>query len=167
MELGQAIEALCDAGVEFVVIGGVAAALHGGAIVTFDLDIFYFRDDLNLQRLVNALAPFHPRLRGVPGELPFVWDKATLRNASILTLATDLGDIDLLAEVGGVGSYQDAKATSISVRAYGRRFQVLDLRSLIRAKRAAGRDKDLRSLPELESLLEAQELNEDRTANES
>ena len=111
----------------------------------------------NLKRLVTALAPFHPRPRGFPDELPFIWDETTLRNATVLTLQTDLGEIDLLAEVAGLGSWDEVKAGSILVEAFERTISILDLPSLIRAKRAAGRQKDLAALPELESLLEATE----------
>jgi hypothetical protein len=143
--------------VEFVVIGGVSATLHGSARVTLDLDICYSRVPANLSRLAAALTPFHPRLRGLPDGLPFHWEERTLRNASVLTLQTDIGEIDLLAEVAGIGSYGDVKAHSIAVEAFGRQIFTLDLPALIRAKRAAGRQKDLAALPELESLLEAGE----------
>jgi hypothetical protein len=89
--------------------------------------------------------------------LPFIWDEATLRNGTNFTLATDAGAVDLLAEVTGLGSFEDVHSGSVSVNAFGRRVRTLDLRSLIQAKRAAGREKDLRALPELESLLEAEE----------
>lgn len=82
----------------FVVIGGVCSILHGGSMLTFDVfDICYSKATSNLRHLVAALAPFHPRPRGFPEGLPFVWDDATLRNATVLTLQTDLGEIDLLA----------------------------------------------------------------------
>jgi hypothetical protein len=157
MQFESALKALCDAKVEFVVIGGVAASFHGSAHVTFDLDICYSRNAANLRRLAEALAPFHPRLRDFPPGLPFIWDESTLRNGSLFTLVTDLGHIDLLGEVLGLGGYDEVKARSNVVEAYGRRIPTLDLTALITAKRAAGRDKDLLVLPELESLLEAEE----------
>jgi hypothetical protein len=103
------------------------------------------------------LAAFHPRLRDLPEGLPFVWDQTTLRNAAFLTLSTDLGAIDLLAEVTGLGGFAEVKANSILVQAFDREVWTLDLPALIRAKRAAGRAKDLQVLPELEGLLEAGE----------
>jgi predicted nucleotidyltransferase len=157
VEFDRALQALCDAGVEFVVVGGVGAFLHGIDRLTIVLEICYARSAMNLKRLVKALAPFHPRPRGFPGGLPFIWDDATLRNGSLFTLETDLGDIDLLGEIAGLGAYDDVKAGSIEVEAHGRRFSTLDLRRLIKAKRAAGRPRDLDALPELESLLEAEE----------
>lgn len=152
-----AVRVLVDADVEFVLIGGWAAIIHGSRYMTDDLDICYSRKPENLGRLARALAPYHPRLRDLPKELPFVWDESTLRNGTVFTLATDLGDIDLLGEVSGLGSFEEMQASSYVAEAFGRKVRTLDLRSLIKAKRAAGRDKDIAVLPELEGLLEAQE----------
>jgi len=153
----RSVQILCDAGVEFVIIGGVAANLHGSARVTFDLDICYKRSGANVKRLADALAPFQPRPKQFPEGVPFVWDERTLRNTTVLTLDTSLGEIDLLAEVAGIGAYEEVKAHSVQVRAYDRDLFAIDLRSLILAKRTAGREKDLYALPELETLLEASE----------
>jgi hypothetical protein len=157
MQFERAVRALCDAEVEFVVIGGVSATFHGSARVTYDLDICYSRTAANLRKLTAALSPFHPRPRGFAPNLPFVWDETTLRNGTIFTLQTDIGEIDLLAEVEGLGAFSDVKEHSITVEAFGRKVTTLDLPGLIRAKRATGREKDLSALPELESLLEAGE----------
>ena len=157
MQFEKAVQTLCDAGVEFVVIGGLSATFHGSSQVTYDLDICYSRSSANLRLLASALGPFHPRPRGLPAGLPFVWDERTLSNATVLTLQTDIGEIDLLAEVTGLGAFEDVKRHSTIVEAFDREIATLDLASLIRAKRAAGREKDLRSLAELESLLEAED----------
>ncbi len=157
MQLERAVRLLCDAGVEFVIIGGVSAALHGSARVTYDLDICYSRAPPNLRRLAAALAPYNPRPREFPESLPFVWDEVTLRNGTVFTLQTDLGAIDLLSEVQGLGAFDEVKAHSIEVAAFDRRMLTLDLHSLIQAKRAAGREKDIAGITELESLLEAAE----------
>ena len=155
MQFERAVQALCDASVEFVVIGGLSATFHGSARVTYDLDICYSHASANLRRLTEALAPFHPRPRGFPAGLPFVWDEGTLRNGTVFTLQTDIGEIDLLAEVTGLGAFDEVKLHSITVEAFERQVPTLDLTGLIQAKRAAGREKDLSALPELESLLEA------------
>jgi hypothetical protein len=157
MQFEKAVQTLCDAGVDFVVIGGVSATLHGSAQVTYDLDICYSRASANLRRLIEALTPFHPRPRGFPADLPFVWDEATLHNGTVFTLQTDIGEIDLLAEVTGLGAFEEVKQQAITVEAFDRQIATLDLPALIRAKRATGRDKDLIALAELESLLEAGE----------
>jgi hypothetical protein len=155
MQFERAIQALCDGGVDFVVIGGVSATFHGSARVTFDLDICFSRSAANLRRLVAALDPFHPNPRGFPPGLPFLWEETTLRNTTILTLQTDIGEIDLLAEVAGLGAFDDVRKHSIIVDAFERQIATLDLPALIQTKKAAGREKDLASLPELEGLLEA------------
>jgi hypothetical protein len=157
MNFATAVQVLSDAKIDFVLIGGLAAILHGSSRVTFDLDICFSRSSANLKRLADALAPFHPRPRGFPKELPFVWDAGTLRNGTVFTLETDLGPIDLLAEVAGVGGYEEVLASSVQVEAFDRTIRLLDLRGLIRSKRAAGRPKDLADVAALESLLEAEE----------
>jgi hypothetical protein len=157
MNVEAAIQALVDARVEFVIIGGWSAILNGSSYVTNDLDICFARDSGNLRRLAQALAPFHPRLRDLPKGLPFVWDHATLRNGTVFTLETDLGKIDLLAEVAGLGTFEEVAGGLVVTEAFGRQVRILDLKSLIKSKRAAGRQKDLLLLPELESLLEAEE----------
>lgn len=155
MTFDAPVQALCDGGVDFIIIGGLAAILHGSAYATNDLDLFISRDTDNLKRVALALEPFHPRLRDIPAELPFVWDAATLRNGTIFTLTATLGRIDLLMEVAGLGSYPDAKTKAIKVEAFGRQVLTLDLASLIQSKKAAGRDKDLAVVRELEGLLDS------------
>jgi hypothetical protein len=157
MNIKALVQALADANADFVIIGGWSAILHGSNYITLDLDISFSRERSNLRKLVRALAPFHPKLRNFPAALPFVWDEATLGNGTVFTLVTDLGDIDLLGEVAGVGGFQDVKQASVLMEAFDRKVWTLDLPALVRAKKAAGREKDLRILPELEGLLEARE----------
>ena len=151
----KAIHVLTDAGVEFVVIGGFSAILHGSAHATLDLDILFSRGTDNFARLTRALAPYHPRPDGFPEGLPFLWEEATLRNGTVFTLKTDLGRIDLMTEVSGLGSFSEIWEQSVEADLYGRRVRTLSLQDLIKAKRAAGRVKDLQVLPELESIQEA------------
>lgn len=108
----------------------------------------------NLKRLVAALAPHHPRLRGAPAELPFVLDERVLKQGSNFTFQTDFGDIDLLGELSGVGQFRELARDAVSIELYGMRINVASLEALIRSKRAAGRSKDLSALPELEALKE-------------
>lgn len=146
------LEALGRASVDFVVVGGIAAVLHGSARVTLDVDIAFSRERENCQRLAAALAPFSPKLRGAPPDLPFTLDAQTLRAGSNFTLETTLGDLDLLGEITGFSSYQEIKSFAEEKEVYGLKIRVLSLEGLIRAKRAAGRPKDLDHLPELEAL---------------
>ena len=137
-------------GVGFVVIGGVASSIHGSSRATFDLDLVYDRSDANLTRVVEALAPLHPYLRGAPPGLPFRFDFKTLQNGLNFTLTSDLGDIDLFGEVPGGGVYQNLLKETIEVRlADDVSIQVVDLDALIRLKNAAGRARDLEAVAEL------------------
>ena len=111
--LVEGIITLARHGVEFVVIGGMAIRTHGSSYLTQDLDICYSRDRENLRKIVEALAPVRPRPRGIPADLPFVWDLATLYNGTNFTFETTLGHIDMLGEVKGVGTYHDAVNESV------------------------------------------------------
>jgi hypothetical protein len=144
--------ALEDARVDFVVVGGIAAILHGAAYQTNDLDISYARDEANIKKLAAFLKKVHARLRGAPPDLPFRPDEPTLKAGLNFTFRTDSGDLDLLGELDGLGRHDRVLAGSIVVDLYGRRVRVLDLDGLILTKRAAGRPKDQLSLPELEAL---------------
>ncbi len=90
---------LLQSQVEFVVIGGIAAIAHGSARVTYDLDIVYRRTPENLERVVAALRPHDPYLRGAPPGLPFRWDAATLKRGlnftgrSVTLFETVINDI--------------------------------------------------------------------------
>ncbi|HQU84690.1 MAG TPA: hypothetical protein PKY59_16245 [Pyrinomonadaceae bacterium] len=159
IELEPAIQALYRNEVEFVVVGGVAITAYGSAYVTQDLDFCYSRSLPNLKKIANALASFNPRLRGFPKELPFIWDERTLQNGTNFTLDTDLGDIDLLGEVSGVGDYSVLIKSAQKLKICGIFVDVISMDDLISAKRAAGRTKDLLVLPELEALREL--LNEE------
>jgi len=147
------IGTLLDAGVEVVLIGGLAAQAHGAGRLTQDVDFIYRRTDENIRRLVGALAPVSPYLRGAPPGLPFSFDESTIKRGLNFTLTTTLGDVDLLGEMVGGGTYEQVVGQTQTLDVFGRRLRVLDLPALIRAKRAAGRPKDLEAIAELESLL--------------
>jgi hypothetical protein len=135
-----------------VLVGGLALVAHGSSRVTVDLDLCYARSPENIERLVRALEPLAPRLRDSPPELPFFWDASTVRTGLNFTLTTAAGDVDLLDEVSGVGAYPDAAAHAVGVELYGHPVAILSLDALEKAKRAAGRAKDLLDLAEIASI---------------
>ena len=153
-DLGGLLAALVDQGVLFIVVGGAAATAHGASRLTQDIDVVYARDTDNLGRLARALGPLSPYPRGAPAGLPFVFDAQTLRNGANFTLTTRLGDIDLLAEITGGGTFTTLRPATIVLHAFGREVHCLDLPKLIEVKRAAGRPKDFEAIAELEVLLE-------------
>jgi len=146
--------------VEFIIIGGMAAVVHGSAYLTVDLDLCYSRKRENLEKLAQALAPFHPFLRGAPPDLAFSLDFNAFKSGLNFTLTTDLGDLDLLGEVTGLGGYAEVLSFSEELELFGMSCKVLTLQGLIKSKRATGRAKDLRLLPELEALLEIRKSSE-------
>lgn len=152
-DLSGIVGLLVDAGVEVIVIGGLAAQAHGSARLTQDVDFIYRRTEANMERLAAALAPIQPYLRGAPPGLPFRFDVATIRRGLNFTLTTSIGDLDLLGEMVGGGTYEQVKPNAERLQAFGRDVLVLNLPALIRAKRAAGRPKDLEAIAELEALL--------------
>ncbi len=148
------IEALCASEVRFVIVGGVAATLHGSARLTQDVDVVYARDSENLGRIARALGPLQAYLRGAPPGLPFHLDEKTLAAGLNFTLTTSAGDLDLLGEISGAGGYESLAAHCIEVELYGYRCLCLDLPTLIQVKAASGRPKDLDAIAELKALLE-------------
>jgi hypothetical protein len=146
--------ALCSGGVEFILVGGTAANVHGSARLTQDVDIVYRRSRENVARLVASLEPFTPYPRGAPPGLPFRWDAETVWRGLNFTLVTALGPVDALGEIAGGGGYDALLAHTIEIDAFGQRMRCLDLRKLIEVKRAAGRPKDLEAVAELETLLD-------------
>ena len=153
-EFEKICEALAGQQVKFVVIGGWAAIFHGLARLTMDVDVVYSRDRDNIRRLVEALRGLNPYLRGAPAGLPFSWDEKTVRNGLNFTLTTSIGNLDVLGEVPGGGTYEQLLPTSIELESGGIKYRCVTLERLIQLKRAAGRPKDLETIAELQTLLE-------------
>ena len=153
-DLPGLLRALDGAGVEFIIVGGVAATVHGSAGLTQDLDVVYRRTPGTLPRVVEALRGHAPYLRGAPPGLPFRWDVDTVARGLNFTLETSLGPIDLLGEIVGGGTYDALMAHTLEVELFDVKCRCLDLPTLIRVKRAAGRPRDLDAVAELERLLE-------------
>ena len=114
----------------------------------------YRRSPENLGRLVQALAPLHPYLRGAPSGLPFDFEVDTLQRGLNFKLSTTAGAIDLLGEVAGADRYEDLLPFTELVPLFGSAWRCGTLEALIRMKRAAGRPKDLEAIAELEALKE-------------
>jgi hypothetical protein len=147
------LRALVDARVDFVVIGGVAAVLHGSARNTFDLDICFASDPHNLEGLGSTLLGLDARLRGVPDRVPFVPDAAALKRIEVLTLVTTAGDLDVLRAPSGAPRYDVLRGHADRYDVGGFEVRVASVEDLIAMKTAAGRPKDLGDIEELEAIL--------------
>ncbi len=153
-DFARLLGTLAQQSVEYVLVGGVAATAHGSARLTQDVDVVYARNQANLARLVAALAPYAPYLRGAPPGLPFHWSVETLKGGLNFTLSTDLGDLDLLGEIVGGGRYENLVRDTLALKIFGVECRCVTLRRLIQLKRAAGRPRDLEAIAELEAILE-------------
>jgi hypothetical protein len=153
LDVERLLRTLVDGGVDFVVIGGVAAILHGSARATFDLDICFANDAGNLEALERVLISLDARLRGVAEDVPFVADSATLRRVDVLTLSTVAGDLDVLRIPSGAPRYDVLRRRADRFDVGGFEVLVASIDDLIAMKTAADRDKDRADVAELEAIL--------------
>ncbi len=160
MDIKKILHQLKSFNVKFVIIGGQAVIMQGAVHLTEDVDICYARDKENLENIVKAISPFHPTLRGADKNLPFVFDAKTLKRGLNFTLSTDIGDIDILGEVTGIGTYDEVIKSSETLEIYGMPCQVLTLEGLLKSKKAMKRKKDVAVIKELEALLEIRKQQE-------
>lgn len=145
---------LVDRGVEFVLVGGYSAMLHGSSLMTRDVDVVCPMTPANLKLLFESLKHLHPEHRiGSTGQA-FTEEQASREDWKNLYLRTDLGVIDCLREVTGIGDYDACLARSCSIDLGEFSLRVLSLEALIDAKRALGRGRDLVTAEELEIILE-------------
>jgi hypothetical protein len=148
----QLLKTLADCEAKFIVVGAYAAIAQGSTLRTDDLDICYQRTPQNYKRITRALAPFKPRLRDIPDGLKAPFDEQALAQGTNFTLTTDLGNLDLLGEMSGVGGYAQIIGDAKTLNLGGTVCKVASLDTLIRSKEAADRPKDRATLPELKAL---------------
>lgn len=156
------LEILDRHGVDYVLVGGVAARVHGAERVTADIDCVPAADEENLRRLADALVELGARLRvgGMSDEearqLPLRLDAVTLAAFGSSTWTTDAGPLDLLVELrdpsGGRHPYGDLASRALEVTVGDLIISVASLDDIIASKKYAGRRKDLDALPELQAL---------------
>lgn len=143
-------------GVRYVLIGGLAAAVHGSPYVTTDVDVTPATDHPNLERLSSALDELDARIRteSVPEGLPFAHDARSLAGGVVWNLTTRHGDLDLAMLPSGTSGYGDLVRDARELTIVGLVVRVASLADVIRSKSAAGRPKDAAQLPLLRRLLE-------------
>lgn len=146
------LEHLARHGVDFVVVGGVAAALHGSDRSTIDLDICPAQDADNLEALGVALTEIDARLRGIEEDVPFVPDGRSLAGIEILTLSTSLGALDILVRPHGSPPYAALKRRATRLEIGPAPVLVASMDDLIAMKRESDRPKDRDDVERLEAL---------------
>lgn len=148
------LDALAEGKVRFVVIGGLAASLHGSPSITNDLDICYARDEVNLERLAAALTVAGAHLRGAPDEVPFLLDAKTLAAGDHFTFITRFGGVDCLGTPAGSDGFDALNANAVEMVIDLLPIKVASIDDLIKMKLAAGRPKDLIEVEVLGALRE-------------
>lgn len=154
VQLNRLIERLCDAGIDFVIVGGFAGMLHGSALLTRDLEVCTVLSAENVAKLRAALRDLRPTHRMTPQRLSFLETPEAGLDMKSLYLETELGPIDFLGTILGIGDFERVRAASIEIELFGRRCRVISLQDLIQAKEALGRDKDLLAAKELRAIAE-------------
>lgn len=153
-ELNRLLQRLCDADVEFVIVGGYAAMLHGSSLLTRDLDVCAVLTDNAVGRLRDCFRDLHPTHRHTPQRLSFLDTPdpgVPLKNAY---LQTDLGPLDILGSITGVGEFSEVRKRAVRVAIFDRSVFVMDIGDLIKAKEALGREKDFLAAKELRAIAE-------------
>lgn len=147
-----AIQRLQEAGVQFVIVGGIALILQGGAHVTTDIDFSFAPDEANRQKLAETMNQIHPKPLGWTSFEPYVITAEKLQRTRFLNLKTDIGPIDLLPLPAGIDSFEGLweRADVMDLGDFSIRVASID--DLIAMKKAAGRPKDERHLMELYAL---------------
>jgi hypothetical protein len=152
---------LRDNGLDFVVIGGVCVVYHGALLATFDLDICCPFGIENIQKIESAVKDLNPIHRLTANALPLEETRSSFPDLKNLYLQTDLGKLDCLSEVKGVGNFEEVRKESIVAQfAYGE-FRYLNLDALIRAKKAVGRERDWDAVRRLTALAEKNKQQKD------
>jgi len=155
----QEILRVLDAhGVRYVLIGGLAAVLHGASHVTTDVDVVPEDARANLDRLSRALQELDARIRttGEPDGIPFDHSVESLSRVRVWNLQTSQGDLDITFQPSGTRGYEDLRKDVVTMEVRGIEVPVASLADVVRSKEAAGRARDRAALPALRELLARQ-----------
>ena len=151
-DFSRLLQRLADSGLDFVIVGGYAAVTHGSAYVTRDLDICALLSSENVEKLRCTLADWHPKHRMTPQRLSFLEHPPTGTPVKNLCLQTDVGVVDILSSILGVGEFEQLVARAETLEVEGRSYRVISLDDLIRSKEALGRERDLLTAKELRAI---------------
>lgn len=141
--------------IDFVLIGGFAAVIHGSTLVTQDLDICAAITDEQIAKLRYALRDLHPKHRMNPAAKHSFLDYPTdFRGTNNIYLETDLGILDILSQTQPAGNFDEIKSRSLEISLYGHKCRVIAVEDLIKVKESMKRPKDLQAAQELRLILD-------------
>lgn len=152
---------LKNSGLEFVVIGGVCVNYHGAPLATFDLDICCPFGADNVTRIESAVKDLHPAHRLTANKLPLQVTRDSFADLKNVYLQTDLGKLDCLSEVAGIGNFQAVRKCSVVGHLPYGEFRFLTIDALIDAKKVVGRPRDLDAIRQLNAIKEKKEQQKD------
>jgi len=159
------LERLADAGVRFVIVGGYAGVVHGCTYTTQDVDICCDFAVANLLVLERVLSDLHPVHRMTPGRKPLELTATNAGEFRNLYLDTDLGHLDCLSAIQGIGGYEQVWRASVPIGVEGRQLHVLSMDALITAKEAMNRPRDREAVRQLKALRQLRRESGERTEN--
>lgn len=147
------LQRLSENQVDFVIVGGFAAVFHGSTLVTQDIDVCCDFSAPNLMRLWKAIKDLHPVHRLSPKRIPLQMTPAFCTGLKNLYLETDMGVLDCLGSILGLGDFETVKKHSMEIKAPGgQTFRVLTIDALILAKKAMDRPKDKETVIQLQAI---------------
>ena len=148
------LKRLLDHDVDFVLAGGLACVVHGSPLVTQDVDVCVFFDDLQIAKLREALKDLDPRFRMNPNFKPSFLDHPQRSNElKNIYLETSLGILDMMSELEPIGDFQAVNRRAVTIRLYGHDCKVVSLEDLISIKEMMSRPKDKEALLHLREIL--------------
>lgn len=149
------LKRLLDHEVDFVLAGGLACVVHGSPLVTQDVDICVFFDDLQIAKLRESLKDLEPRFRMNPNFKPSFLDHPKRSNElKNIYLETSLGILDMMTELQPIGDFQAVSRRAVTIRLYGHDCKVVSLEDLISIKETMSRPKDKEALLHLREILQ-------------
>jgi predicted nucleotidyltransferase len=146
------IERLVENNFDFILIGGFAAAAYGSSYATQDLDVCAVLTPDNIKKLRTILSDLNPQHRIAPQKFSFLDTPKELEGINNLYLQTDIGVLDLLSNITGIGNFEDLNKNAIKVKIYGHECKIISIADLITSKRTLKRAKDIEVANELEVL---------------
>jgi len=146
------LKRLNKGGADFVIVGGFAGVVHGCTYVTQDIDICCDFCPSNLLKIQKALCCLHPVHRMTPKKKKLELTEKNCIEFKNLYLDTDIGQLDCVSFIDGLGDFSEVKKLSVPIEAEGLKYSVLSIDALIEAKKAMNRQRDEQAVRQLEAI---------------